>query len=180
MTLIAIVGELGEGKTLGLTYLAFWNKVMKNKNIYANYHLKNIPYTHVNTLEQLDKIKQGMFFADELWFWIDCRASKNKRNKFISDILLKSRKRGFHIFYTTQRFGQIDIRVREITDFLVSPKLSRYVKLPNYDEQVPLLCTLEWYTLSYGQIGSLLKTMRFYTMPIFNCYDTTEEIEDIE
>jgi hypothetical protein len=48
----------------------------------------------------------------------DSRASGSKKNKFITPILAKSRKRGIQIAYTVQYFKQIDIRIRTVTDFI--------------------------------------------------------------
>jgi len=65
MVLMAITGNLGSGKTLSLTYLAYRN-LLKGMKIYSNYHLK-MPYTHVGTVKQLDRMTQGFFAGDESW-----------------------------------------------------------------------------------------------------------------
>jgi hypothetical protein len=56
MVLIAVIGELGVGKTLGLTYLSWNNYYYKRRNICANYNLYGIPFTPVRTLEDLQKM----------------------------------------------------------------------------------------------------------------------------
>jgi len=70
MVLMAIVGSLGIGKTLALTYLA-WRNYRKGVKIYANYDLK-IPYTPVKTIKDVLNMKEGFFAGDELWNWLDC------------------------------------------------------------------------------------------------------------
>ena len=165
MVLMAFVGELGAGKTLSLTYFAYLNH-LKGVKVYSNYHL-NFPYEPVRTLEDIEDMREGFFAGDELWLWMDSRASQNKKNRVISSILLKSRKRGIQIAYTTQSFGQIDVRVRRITDFLAVPMLTpkedwcRVLILSN-----PSMTKVRW--------------LKFRTEGIFPLYDTSEEIEQIE
>src|SRR3972149_3882798 len=118
MSLVCISGELGEGKTLAMTYLGLYNYVNKNKNLFSNYKLFHVPYTHIDSIEAFDNIRSGLCLMDELWYWIDCRSSLSKTNKILRDIIMKSRKRDYHIFYTSQRFGQVDIAVRSVTDFI--------------------------------------------------------------
>lgn len=161
MTLIGIVGELGAGKTLGLTYLAARNYAQGRK-IYANYGLK-IPFIPVRNPEQIMSMKDGFFAADELWTWADSRLSGSKKNKFITPILAKSRKRGIHIGYTTQYFKQVDIRIRMVTDFIAVPKINNEgTKCYLYVYQHPAM--------------NLMKVYKFPTAQIYPLYDTKEEV----
>jgi hypothetical protein len=61
---MAICGELGSGKTLALTFLAWHNWFKKKRIIYANYKLYGIPFYYINSIPDLDKMKEG-FFAGE-------------------------------------------------------------------------------------------------------------------
>jgi len=177
MTLMAIVGDLGSGKTLSLTFLAwhYYLKWQKSRPIYANYHLnlfyqskdgkvKKIPYQYISDPDDLDKVRNGFFAGDELWIWLDSRASASKRNRFTSMILLKSRKRDMDIVYTTQTFGQVDRRVRNVTDFIAFPVLSK--------DQT--WCQLFIFT---NHTYRFMKKMKFYAPAFFPMYDTTEEID---
>lgn len=171
MTLVAIVGELGTGKTLALTYLAWHNYIRKGRKIYSNYHFKPpIKYTPVKTVDDINEMKSGIFCGDELWLWLDSRASHVKKNRFIAAILAKSRKRNLEILYTTQSFGQIDVRIRRLTDFILEPILTK-------SERV---CSLYWYTRAGWFQGVPFKIMRFKTPLIWNMYDTHEEISLLE
>src|SRR3989304_7175833 len=98
MVLVAIVGELGCGKTLALTYLAWHNYINKGRQLYSNYSLK-MPYTAIETTEDINDMHSGVFCGDELWLWLDSRASHSKKNRFIAAILAKSRKRDLEIIY---------------------------------------------------------------------------------
>lgn len=165
MVLMAICGELGAGKTLCLTYFAYRNWC-KGKDIYSNYKLA-FPHKFIGSVRQIDTMTQGFFAGDELWLWLDSRCSISKKNKVVSAILLKSRKRDVHICYTTQSFNQVDRRVRNITDFIAIPKLN-----PRED-----VCRVIVFTNPSLQP---VKTYKFLTNPIFDLYDTTEEIDILD
>lgn len=164
MVLMAFVGELGAGKTLSLTYFAYLN-FLKGVKVYSNYKLA-FPFEPVRTVEDIEDMREGFFAGDELWLWMDSRVSHSRKNRVISAILLKSRKRDVQIAYTTQSFGQIDLRVRRITDFIACPIMSpkedwcRVLILSN-----PSMQKVRW--------------LKFRTEEIFPLYDTREEIEPI-
>jgi len=76
MVLIAFVGELGAGKTLALTYLA-WRNYNKGQTIYANYHL-GFPFKLIDSPEKIEEMREGFFAGDELWNWCDCVSDDTK------------------------------------------------------------------------------------------------------
>jgi len=63
MVLMAVIGSLGAGKTLALTYLA-WRNYRKGLKVYSNYDLK-IPYVPVKSTKDVLKMKEGFFAGDE-------------------------------------------------------------------------------------------------------------------
>lgn len=164
MVLIGIIGELGSGKTLSLTYMALRN-YYKNKTIYSNYKL-NFPYKPISNVDDIVGMKNGFLCADELWTWVDSRVSGSKKNKFITMVLAKSRKRGIDIGYTAQYFKSIDVRIRSVTDFIALPKLN--------DKET--ICTLPVYS---NPSFKLQKIFKFRAGQIFKLYDTNEEIEEL-
>jgi hypothetical protein len=165
MVLMAITGNLGAGKTLCLTYLAYRN-LMKGLKIYSNYHLE-FPFEFVSSVKTLDKMTNGFFAGDELWSWLDARVSSSKRNRAVNKILLSSRKRGIHFAYTTQSFRQTDVRIRKITDFIAVPNLS-----PNND-----WCRLVIYN---NPTLDVLRAFKFRTDKYFRLYDTREEVSALD
>ena len=102
-----------------------------------------------------------------MWTWADSRLSGSKKNKFLTLVLAKSRKRGIHIGYTAQYFKSIDIRIRNVTDFLAFPQL-------NAPET---FCRLYVYSNPSMQ---MVKLYRFKTAEIFPLYDTSEEVEEFD
>jgi hypothetical protein len=192
MVLIAIVGELGVGKTLALTYLAWNNYYYKKRSICANYNLYGIPFTPVLTLDDLKKMipmetasveqllaqKEIFFSADELWRWIDSRCAvmglssqKTKRieNKVVTDILAASRKAFVTIAYTTQTYDQVDKRIKNITDFVFYPVIIG-------DDT---LCRVSVFKGSRPTISSLLPDIRFFCEPVFAMYNTYEIVKPL-
>lgn len=164
MPLMMILGGLGSGKTLCLTYLALRNH-LKGRKIYANYKL-NFPYERVYSVEKISEMHSGFFAGDELWAWLDSQASSSKKNKVITDILTKSRKRGISIAYTLQHKNSIHTRVRSITDYIAKPMMSSTKKF----------CRLVIYTRD----GLFVKSYRFKSGDIFPLYDTEEEVGELE
>lgn len=61
MVLFCFTGELGAGKTLSMTFLAWKNWFYRRKPIFANYHLFKIPYIWVDSTEKMDLMHEGVF-----------------------------------------------------------------------------------------------------------------------
>jgi hypothetical protein len=170
MVLFAIVGELGAGKTLALSYLAWNNWFKKQRKIFSNYNFYGFPFTPIKTVPSLDKMKQGFFSGDELWLWLDSRTTKNEKNRIVSSILLKSRKRGITIAYTTQSIHQVEKRIRDVTDFIAYPLMS----VDN------TWCRLEIFRGPKPSMGSRINPpLYFMCEPIYSCYNTYEEVQVI-
>lgn len=97
--------------------------------IHANFWLNGIPNVHyVTCIEDIDKIYNGVFFADEFWSWIDSRGSGfNDINLVVTSIMLNSRKRGYNIVYESKLIHMTDRRVRELTDYVLRP--NKYISI---------------------------------------------------
>lgn len=176
MVLFSIVGELGSGKTLALAYLSWHNWYHRNRIIYSNFHLYGFPFNLVRSIPQLEKMKSGVFAGDELWLYIDSWGGKTKKQKLISSILLKSRKRDITIIFTTQSISQINKRIRDVCDFISYPMIS----VDNSYTRI------EIFRGPRASIGTRINPpIYFNNEPIFACFNTYEEIppikeEDIE
>jgi hypothetical protein len=135
--LVAILGNLGKGKTLTLTYLGWNNFFIGRKKIYSNYDLYGVPYTRITTIGSLESLmpledenilnkQEVVFLGDELWRWVSARTI-GKGAKALKDlidrILLGSRKAFVTVIYTTQNLAQVDPWVRRTTDLFIYPIL---------------------------------------------------------
>lgn len=108
-----------------------------------------------------------MHVIRQLWTWCDSRLSGSHKNKFVTMVLAKSRKRDIHIAYTTQYFKAVDIRIRTVTDFVAIPQLN----------SKETLCTLKIYS---NPAMVLQQVYRFRTQPLWSLYDTHEEVEELD
>jgi hypothetical protein len=104
---------------------------------------------------------------DELWLLADARTSRATKNRIVSNILAKSRKRGLTIAYTAQVISSIDNRIRTITDFLSYPIMSP-------DENVVKAIIFRG---SKANNGSYMKTLYFQTKLFFEMYSTNFEVQ---
>lgn len=171
MVLFMVTGELGSGKTLALTYLAWSNYMKKQKNIFSNYKLFGIKYQEVTHIGQIDAMREGFFAGDELWLWLDSRTSRSQKNKVVADILLKSRKRDLTIAYTSQNVHQMDRRIRDVTDFVAYPMMS-----PDNS-----FCRLEIFRGCRPSFSNRVKPpLYFLCERVFPLYNTNEEIKPVD
>jgi hypothetical protein len=152
----AIVGELGSGKTLVLTLLGYKAYKLGYK-VFSNYW---VAFPHVKVINPLDieKIREGIFLADELWVWVDSRLSGSEQNQFLSKILLKTRKKKIILMYTAQNLSQIDLRIRNITNWYIFPIYDIYTKYCKY------------YVTDIA--GNVILKRKFYAPPLFKIYNS--------
>ena len=129
MVCIAIVGEPGSGKTATLAYMGM-QYYQQGYKIHANFELflpqpdgtKRQICHSIKTYKDFNNIRNGYFLGDELWSWIDARMSMSDANMFLSDVLLKARKRHFNLINTVQHLSQLEKRIRNITQYIIYPK----------------------------------------------------------
>ena len=116
--LIAIIGAMGSGKTLLLVYLA----TKSEREIYSNFKI-NVPnYKPLEIIDLLDLKNDVDVYIDEGYTWLESRTSGSHLNRYLSYIVLQSRKRTIDILITAQLFSSIDVRFREQCDIIVKCK----------------------------------------------------------
>jgi Holliday junction resolvase len=171
--IIGIFGLQGSGKTMYLTYLGK-RDYEEGKTIYSNYHLNNIPYVPIASLDDIDKIKDGTFLIDECWLWLFSRTSMTKLNQELLKIIMLNRKRGVNIYYTAQLSRSVDVLLKEVTNYFVYPTIKPcHFKGENDKEVIFRLCF--YYRDLYGRETEecmLTKPLEYYG----GYYDTKEEI----
>lgn len=132
--IIAFTGNLGSGKTLGMTVWAWHFSLRTRSNLLSNLpyrpeafqrHKKAIPGFWLGYLEdqegfvELAKRGGGIIAWDEIHQSIDSRSWARKTQVYFTQFLMYLRKLDSPLFLTTQSLGQIDVRVRSIIDFVV-------------------------------------------------------------
>lgn len=150
--IIAFIGHIGTGKTIAMTYLVRMARNNPNRavkifrylygencyfanvdyNLYANYTLKDLNYQKIeNTLTAVFdiKTKDNIVLLDELWQSADSRETILLPNKFITGFFAQSRKwlgSNSHLFHSAQLLHTMDIRIRNLTPFLLMPHIIMY------------------------------------------------------
>ena len=174
--IVGVEGGLGSGKTILI--VRYLLKDSRNGiPIYANFHLKDIKYELLDVMEILEMDKERVNIGDlslaidEITVFMDCRTSMKKMNRFISYFILQTRKRNVTLYYTTQDFNMVDLRLINHTDIrIVAEKIKR--KDGTYYEN--------WRKYTIYDLRDL-KNFRWRTFnlkisPYFGYYDTNEVI----
>lgn len=114
MSLICICGDVGTGKTTLATYLAKG----ANREVYANYTIRDERF-HQLEPHMLAEVEDAVVVIDEAYIWLEARTSSKDLNRFLSYILFQSRKKRIDIILTQQLFGTVDVRFREMADYVI-------------------------------------------------------------
>ena len=114
--LIIILGILGSGKTLLLTYFA---SKLKNRTIYANYELKLENYHSLKPIDLITLPTDIEVFLDEGYAWLESRISASQLNRYMSYLLFQSRKRNTNFYITAPLFSTLDKRFKLYADYII-------------------------------------------------------------
>lgn len=103
-----------------MTWLGYLD-YQKGRKIIANYEL-GYDYTYMK-LEDVVKLppelQNATVLLDEIQEGADARTFFKKSNMALSTLAKQLRKRNIVLYFTTQRFKEVDIRLREQTDIIV-------------------------------------------------------------
>lgn len=127
-----------------MTYFGVEEALKMGRKVFANYHLKDVPYEFITFADLLAWSKScedcrdsevasneacnncgGRSFSDacilidEAHVFVDSRAGMTKVNRLFSYLMLQTGKEGINLYYTTQDFGQVEKRLRQRTDIAI-------------------------------------------------------------
>ena len=137
--------------------------------VYANYHLK-IPYVHIAEVEDIEKMRDGVFLADEFYRWLNARVSMSKKNRVLSKMMMNMRKWNVNLIYTAQTWRQIDVWIKSVTDYVAFPQIIGHKKE---------LCYVYIFSTPPSP-ATYIKTIVYRTHPFFKLYYHRESIPEIE
>ena len=174
--IVAVVGDMGSGKTCFMTYLAYLDH-MNDRKVIANYHLK-FPYEFMpfkKMMELPDDIYRASLFADEIHMLADSRSIWKAGNKALTKLATQIRKRKCILYYTTQNMKQVDVRLRRVTD--------QWISCQPYGDPVRFVDGQPEYhyfriTVFNNQFEPPTSEKIFHGQPYFKFYDTEEIIDD--
>lgn len=162
---VGILGPKGSGKTVLLAYLLYRDS-LAGRPIVSNFHLAfdHIQKDFSELVKLPDFLQNATVGYDEFHIAVDSRRSTSKSNIAFDTFLSQIRKRDCILYYTTQIFLKLDVRVREQTDILILPT-------ENDGE-------IFSYEVRDRFSGNLLNTLNLNMKPVFeaNLYNTKEII----
>lgn len=118
-------GNLGEGKTFGMSVLAHYFKARARRagiqvDLYANYGLRGAkPLTHYTDFYEVAKSPNSIVLLDEAHVNLDSRLFHRGSNIFMTQFLFYLRKLHASLFMTTPHIRNLDSRIRQLTNILV-------------------------------------------------------------
>ncbi len=203
--IIAYLGLFGRGKTLSAVHeLAAVYRAKNGKRVYcprrkkwvtqkvhivSNVQFKDIPYEHLESLEQVvfatDKIRDiddaedtltvTLVLIDEAGSELNSRAFRSNIDPLVLNSILTCRHWNISLYYTAQRFGHVDALLRQVTSYVYQcDKIWRFQNLKKYDawelEQAsnPANC------------HSLGTSCWFIRNSDFNAYDTYSVVDKLK
>ncbi len=191
--IIGYVAIPGKGKTLAavqqaiLLVLKNWRLGNTDYKLYANINL-TLPkilqkaYVKITSYQQVKDLENGVFLFDEMWTWVDSRVSISKQNRFWSLWSIKTRKKGIDLLYTEQYELLIDVRIREITEYIARPHQEQFdaetTALAKYKQPVYFYTVVKLEPIKHPE-----QKIREYFIKnklFFNLYDTFEEPDELE
>jgi len=113
--LVGLQGRMGHGKTLVMVILMEYLHYGLKVPLAANFGLLNA--SRVKAMSDVWAFNSGVMGIDELWLTADARQAA--LNVFFTRLVNQSRKKKMILFYTTQHIRQVDVRVRNATDYLI-------------------------------------------------------------
>lgn len=203
--IVGYIGLFGKGKTLSsvhdivAAYMHFngkkvWDSANKRMavqkiRILSNVELTTVPYEKLEDLKQIVKMakevkKLDMMYGtytvvlvliDEASVQLNSRKFKQNIDALFLNTLLTCRHFHMNLYYTAQRFGQVDALLRQVTSYVVyCDKLWRLQGVEYYDA----------WELENATNVLLLKPFHrwcwFVNNKDYNNYDTFATVEDLQ
>jgi hypothetical protein len=137
MNLIFFEGQMGNGKTLGMSIVAKDWAQRSNCTLYSNFGLKGSkPFTSFNDFLDVAVQPSSIVCLDEIHNDIDSRDFNTNAVKYFSHIVFYLRKLRCILMMTSPLFENIESRVRNVTNIVVPvDKDQNYYYYPFYDLQ---------------------------------------------
>lgn len=168
MSIYAIIGDRGAGKTALMTHLLFQDSeagipVVSNYRLYFHH-----TYMSLKEIAELpESIQDSTIGIDEFQIGADSRSAMSKANMQLTKFVTQLRKRNCVLYFTTQRFNLIDKRIRDQVDYTMMISNVSTKREPD----ISLLQTFDRWT------GEMVGEKVFYLKKAFSLYNTNEIIE---
>lgn len=173
----AVIGNLGVGKTLILVLKAY-EGFINQRTIFTNIESLKIPNIYISDVIELGAISEGVAVFDELQLFADSRKWYSFQNTAFNSFIYMSRKRKLDFYYTSAVLMHTDIRIRELTDYIIIPTVIKN------NEDIPIAIKINEYdAITFQKIKSsvinLNKKLKPFDEYLYNLYDTHENMGGI-
>jgi len=184
--IILIIGGLGTGKTMLMSYFLYLDYLFEKRKIYANYFL-NFAYENIYKMGELSDLPEGLksLGIDEPYTsGLDSRNSMSKINRIMSGYILQCRKDDMNVYVTSQFLGAIELRTRGLADVVLYPEIVSYDQ-----NDRPLMMEVNVYKMAnysntfkrpYNTFNIPLQNMGFFAGDVYNTKKKVEGIESTE
>lgn len=128
---------MGNGKTLGMSLMAYYFQEQSGCTLYSNYGLKGSkPFTSFNDFLDVVEQPSSIICLDEVHNDIDSRDFNTNAVKYFSHLAFYLRKMRCTIMMTTPLFANVESRVRGVTSIVIPvSKDKNYYYYPFIDWQ---------------------------------------------
>ena len=169
---IFIYGKKGSGKTATAVYLAYTlNKKKNYKNIFSNFEIKmdnwKPLYIHNINIWNIEKYRDSLMIIDEGMTLIDSRRAMNKANKDITEMFFQLRKVNCDTIFITQRFFDVDTRIRSQIKYEV--RIKKFITPQKTIFKARVFDTDK---------GRFIQPIVFNGAKVFNMYDTSSIVSN--
>lgn len=170
--LTGIIGGIGSGKTLLMTLLGYLEH-LNGRSVLANYHL-HFPYAYLNLRDVLgaimdkEQLEDIVMLIDEIHIAFDSRTSMTDRNRYGSYFVLQTRKRNVHLYFTSQSIWQVEVRIRENVDRLITCESLAKQGMPD---------VFRYHIIDYTTTNPTETTITMNGNICYSLYDTKEIID---
>lgn len=172
--IVGLIGNLGEGKTVGMVFLIKLlldetdiNRVSSNFQLeYSDNYINNPQELDKRSKENKEEDRTEIYGLDEIWSWMNARESFD--NDKMIDVVINIRKRSGIALYTTQNLFQVDRILRNNTDFIC---VCRHYEADKFGLEKDMA---EIYI--FDNDLNLVNRLRYCPEPLYGVYDTDEEI----
>ena len=96
-----------------------WLAFLSNREIYSNFKIYLSRFKALVVMDLLELKDDIDVFIDEGYTWLESRTSGSVLNRYLSYIVLQSRKRTIDIIISAQMFSSLDVRFREQCDLII-------------------------------------------------------------
>lgn len=172
--LVAVLGDVGTGKTVTLTALAD-TYAKAGYNVFTNFTLNGISHTKVTfkeVIEFADHIEGGVLLLDEGHIGMDSKAFWTQLSRDMNKFITQRRKREISMYITTQNFMSLTKSVRTLANYVMECSYLEHTKKSGEVVHVVQLDNRDRDTFE------LLTTKQYIATPYFDKYDTNEIIEE--